>query len=57
MVSVATVAEEEVDITAATLATLGPLLLLALGGGVLEVEGTAADTTATTLVCAVTRMI
>ena len=52
MVNVATVAEEEVDITAATSAPL--LLLLGLGGvSVLEVVGTAD----TTLVCPVTRTI
>ena len=54
MATVATVAEEKVDIRAAT---SGPLLLLLLllglgGVGVLEVVGTA-DTT-TTLVCPVT---
>ena len=56
MVNVATVAAEEVDITAATSGPL--LLLLGLGGvSVLEFVGTAANTTATTLVCPVTRTI
>ena len=51
MIGEATVAVEEVDITAATLWAL--LLLLGLGGvDVLEVVGTA-NVTATTLVCPV----